>query len=86
MHPWKAGDILDCIENDQSQNLANARYGVEPGERLDVMRFGTPGNLQFHLAEQFVIVIDEGDLNFYRLAHAGSGEVFFHSLAMGFVR
>ena len=86
MHPWKAGDILDFIEKDQSQNLATARYGLEPGERLDVRRFGTTGNLQSHRAEQFVRVIDEGDLNFSRLAHAGIGEVFFHSLAVGFGR
>jgi hypothetical protein len=86
LYARKARDILDLRQNDQRENLANPRHGWEPRKRLHVLRFGTPGNKQCHLAEQLVIVINEGNGDFNGLAHAGLRKMFLDSLAVGFVR
>src|SRR4051812_41722317 len=65
LHTRKARDVRNLIQNDQGQNLPDPGHGLRPGKRLHLMRFGTAGNIEFRLAEQFVIVIDEGDLDFY---------------------
>ncbi len=86
LYARKARAILNLVQNDQRENLPDSGHGLQPGECLHVMRFGGTRNRAFHLAEQFVIVIDEGDIHFNGLAHTGVREVFLYSLAMGFVR
>ena len=47
----KAPNILDLLQNDQGQDLPNARDGVEASKRLPVVRFGTARQGACHLAE-----------------------------------
>jgi len=53
---------------------------------LHVVGFGTPRNIEFHLAEPLIVVSDEGDLDLDGLAPAGIGKVLLHPFAIGLVR
>ena len=86
LHAGKAGDVLDLIENDQGQDLADVRDGLQAGEALGIVPLGRAGNIEFHLAQQFVVVVDEGNVHFNRLTHTRIGEVLFHALPIALVR
>src|SRR5216684_864715 len=70
LYARKAGAVLNLIQNHQRQDLPDARYGLESRKSLHVVGFGSARNIEFDLAEQFIVVIDEGDLHFNGLPHA----------------
>jgi len=86
LHPRKAGDVLDLIQNHQGENRTDARDRLEPGIRLAIVRFGTAGEIEFDFAQQLVLVINERHIHFDRLADTRIGEMLFDSLPVGFVR
>jgi hypothetical protein len=47
--------------------------------------FGRARDIEFHLAPEFVVGVDEGNVRFNGLAHAGVGEMFFHALPIALV-
>ena len=58
MHAGKARAVLNLIENDQGKDLADARDGLEPGERLAIIGFGTARKRAFDFTESLIVVID----------------------------
>ena len=81
----KALNVLDLIEQDQGQDLPDPRHGLEPRKSLYVVGLGTARKIEFHLAEQLVIVIKERHIYLYRLADTGIGEMVSHVFAVRFV-
>jgi hypothetical protein len=86
LYPGEAGEVLDLIEDDQGQDLANAGHRLQTGEALRVMALGGARDIEFHLASQLVVVVDEGHVHCNGLAHARVREVLFHTLPIAFVR
>ena len=86
LHTGKAGDVWDCVKNDQGQNLPDPRHGLETRAGRDIVRLGRAGKIECHLAQEVVVGINEGHIYFDRLAYAGVGKVLFHALPVGFVR
>jgi len=58
LHAGKARAVLNLIENDQGKDLADARDGLEPGERLAIIGFGTARKIEFDFTESLIVVID----------------------------
>jgi hypothetical protein len=86
LHPRKAGDVVDFIEEDQGENLANPRHRLQAGKRLDIVGFGRARDIEFDLAQELIVVLDEGDIHFDGLAHAGIREVVGYAFSVGVVR
>ena len=49
------------------------------------MYFGRACNVEFHFAEQFIVVIDERDIDFNALTHTGIGKMLDHAISIRFV-
>ena len=52
---------------------------------MDILGFGTAGEIELHFAQELIVVIDEGNVDFDRLANTGIGEMLGHIFAVGFV-
>ena len=65
--------------------MSDARDALQSRERLDILGFGTTGEIEFHFPEELIVVIDEGDIDCDGLAHAGIGEMVGDIFAVGFV-
>ena len=40
LHAWEAADVMDFIEQHETENLANAGYGLQQIQGVGIMRFG----------------------------------------------
>lgn len=85
LYAREAGDILNLIQKDQGQNLSDAGDGLQPREGLHIMGFGTPRDIEFHLPESLIVVIDEGHVDFNGLAHARIREMLRDIVSVRFV-
>ena len=58
VHPIKAGDVVDLIENRQRQHLADARDGSQTVERVAVMPLGVPHDRQLEVGDEIVVALE----------------------------
>src|SRR6185369_4163767 len=86
LHAGKPRNVLNLIENDQRQNLSDPWHGLEPRKRLHIVRFGTAREIQFHFAQQVVVVINERNVDLYRLVDTGIGEMLGDAFPIRSVR
>lgn len=81
-----ASEILHLLEDAQRQNLADARDGLPPRQRLNIMDFRTAREGEFPFAPQLVRMIDEPNVASDRLADPGLGDMLRDIVAVGLVR
>src|SRR5262245_2404290 len=66
----EAFDIVDLVEDDQSQDLADAVHRAQPVEYVDVVYLGRLSDVELDLGEQLIVVIDEREVHLDGLTHA----------------
>ena len=76
---------MDLVEDHQGEDFADARDELQPGESLAGVALGGPGNIEFEVAQQLVIVVNKGDIDLNTLTHAGIGEGLLHAVSVGLV-
>jgi hypothetical protein len=64
-------DSGDFIEQDQAENLANFRYGLEAVEGVGLMWSGGLHYRQLQIAQQPVVIINQGQVDCDALLHGG---------------
>src|SRR5205823_6469421 len=86
LNPRKPGDVVNLIEKNQSQDLADAGHGIEQTKYVRVVKLRMVHDLQFDLIQQAVVEIDapkiEGDAG----SDADSGEALGNSCTIALVR
>src|SRR5437867_1442640 len=55
----KPADVVDLVEQHQSEDLADAGDRTQPMERVDVVHLGGAGQVQFDVAQERVVLVDE---------------------------
>src|ERR1043166_9443937 len=65
----KAFDVVDLVEHDQGHNPADAVHGTKPLKSIDVMYLAIFSDVEFHLAEHLVVVIDQREVHLDRPPH-----------------
>mgnify|MGYP000256458682 CR=1 FL=1 len=62
-------DVVDFVEDDQGEDLADAGHGTDQKEILGIMLLGRSGDIELHVGEQFVVVGDKDVVILKRIAH-----------------
>jgi hypothetical protein len=70
----EASDSVDFIEYDESEDFADAWYGVQQVQGIGVVGFGAAHDVGLELGELLVVDIDERDIERDAFAHAGVGK------------
>ena len=81
----EAIDVVDLVEDHQSQDLADARHRAQAGEGVDVMDLGGLGDVELDLIEEPIVVIDQRQVHRHGLPHAGVGKPVGHPRAVRLV-
>ena len=59
MYPGKTVDMVDCIQQYEAENLADARDGLPQIQGVGIMLLGGFHDGAFHLAKQPIIIPDK---------------------------
>jgi hypothetical protein len=65
---------MDFVEDDQSQDVADAVYGLEQDHGLGVEGFGGFFEVPLDFSELVVVEIDAVEIQVYTFLHTGIGE------------
>lgn len=86
LHARKAGNVMDFIEDDQRQRIADARYGLQEGQTLGIMFLGAGLDMPFQLGQLLIIEIDQCTVEFDALFDLWIGKALGHvdACAIGF--
>jgi hypothetical protein len=85
LDPREAVDVVDFVEQYETENLADAWYGLQQIQGVGVMLFGGFEDGQFHVAEQLVVVVNQGKVDFDTLLHGGLGKPLSDTIAVRFI-
>ena len=55
LHPIKAGDVVDLIENRQRQHFADARDRSQAVEGIAVMALGVADNRELEIRDEIIV-------------------------------
>src|SRR5262245_56554492 len=70
----EAADVVDLVEEDEGQDLADAGHGAQAVEGLGIIDLGRAGQIQFETADLLIVGIDQGQIDFDVLANTEVGE------------
>src|SRR5262245_7587754 len=73
-HVGKAADVMDLVKKDEGQDLTDAGNRLQPEIGLRIIDLGGTCQVQLHVAEQLVVLVDQGEIDLHRLVDAGIGE------------
>jgi hypothetical protein len=78
----EAVDVVDLIENDQGQDLADARHRAQPHQGFAIMLFGGTNDMKFHRGQELSVMPDQLKVEFDASLHAGIAESLGHAFAI----
>lgn len=70
LHAREAGNVLALVKDDPGQNLADPGHRLQAGEAPGIVAFGRAGNLEFDLAQELVVVSNQGRIQLASFAPA----------------
>jgi hypothetical protein len=85
LYPGEALDVMDFIEQHQTQDLADPRHRAQQVQRVRIMLLGRFEHGQFHVTEEVVVVANQGEIHVDALLHGRIGKPFGNPGAIGFV-
>ena len=85
MAPGEAGEVMHLVEQPYTQNFADAGDGLQSVEGLRMVLRGRPDDGQLDVAEQPIIVVNQGEVDFDPVLHGRIREPFRHALSLRFV-
>ena len=71
----EAGDVVDFIEEDQGQDLADAGNGEESVIGVAIVDLGVAVEIEFEFADLGIVGVDESEIGLDAALDAGMGEV-----------
>jgi hypothetical protein len=77
---------MHLVEQEQTQNFANAGNRLEPVEGLGIVLLCCPEDRQLDVAQQPIIVVNQRKIDFDAFLYRGIREPLGDSLAVGFLR
>jgi hypothetical protein len=85
LHAGKALDAVDVVEQHEAKNLADTGDGVEQIQGMGIVRLGRLDHREFSIAEQFIIIGDERQIDRDVLVERSLVKAFGHTVAGGLV-
>ena len=76
-------DVLDLVEQHESEDLADAAYRAEQMIHLCIMALGLLHQLPLQLGQLLVIVVDEIQVQLHHATHGGIGKAVRYATAFG---
>jgi hypothetical protein len=74
------------IQEHETENLANARDGLEQVQGVGIMLFGRGDNGQFQVPQQLVIIVNQGEVDLDAFLDGGIGKPLGDPSAIRLVR
>ena len=85
LHPWEARDIMNFVEQHETENLADPRDCLQQIQGVGVMVLGGFDDAEFDITQQLIVGGDEREIHFDALLHCRIGKAFSDSCTIGFV-
>ena len=85
MDAGDAGDVMNLVEQHQTQNFANARNRLEPVEARRMMLLRRLEDRSLEVIEQPIIVGNQSKVDFDAFLHGGIREALGYPLTVGFI-
>jgi hypothetical protein len=82
LDPREAAEVVDFVEQYETENRADAWYGLPQRQGVLVMLGGGFEDGQFHVAEQFCVVVSQGMVDCDTLRHGGLGTPLSDTIAV----
>jgi hypothetical protein len=84
LDPRAAVEVVAFVEQHETEPLADAWDGLQQIQGVGVMMFGSFDDGQFHVAEQLVVVVNQGKVDCATLLHGRLGKPLSDTLAVRF--
>ena len=78
-----ARDVMDCIEQYETQDVADARHGAEQVQRGGIVVLRRTPNRQLDVPEPLVVVANEGEVHCHTLLDGGVRKAFGNAVTVG---
>jgi hypothetical protein len=85
LDPWEAGDIMHLIQQHQTPHLADTGDGLPPVQGLGLVLLRRVDDGQFHIAEQPIVAVNQGEVDLDALLDGGLKEPFRHAVPIALV-
>src|SRR5262249_52855644 len=72
----EAANVMNLVQQDQGQNLADAGYGTQAVKGLWVVHFGGPRKVQLQVGDLRIVGVDQSEIDSDVFLDAGIGEAF----------
>jgi hypothetical protein len=82
LDPREAVDVVDFVEQDETEKLADAWDGVPQLQGVGVLLFGGVEDGQFHVAAPRVVGVNQGKVDCDTLLHGGLGKPLRDTIAV----
>jgi hypothetical protein len=83
LHPREAREVMPCIPEHETADLAKARDGLEPRPRVGIMRLGRRDHGPRQIPAQSIIVPNQGTVDVEALLHGGSRKPLHNTITVG---
>ena len=70
----EAADVMNLVQQDQGQHLADAGHGTQAVKGLRIVHLGGPRKVQLQVGDLGIVGVDQGQIDLDVLLDAGVGE------------
>ena len=85
LDPGEAVDVIDFVEPHETENLADAGYGLQQLAGVGVRLFGGFDDGEFHVTKPIIIVTDACQIDFKTFLHRWIGKALSNPITVGFI-
>ena len=85
LHAGETFDLVDCVEQHEAEDLANARHGLQQVQGMSVMGFGRLDDREFYVAQQLIVLRDQCQVDLDGLLDSRVGKALGDTLTVGLV-
>ena len=85
LHPREALNIMDFVEQHEAEDLADTRDRLQQIQGVGVMVLGRFDEAEFDIAQQIIIGVDEGEIDFNTFLYRRISKTLGDPVTVGFV-
>ena len=83
LHTWEPGDVVDLVEEHETQDLPHSGDGLEDVVAVGIINPGVAGQVELDLFEVLIVDVDQAEVGFDALFNAVVGEALTKIFPVG---